>query len=67
MDVAFKVFVIPKADSKSGSVPHVVSPSFKGFAFTVFPAEVAAPVESMMPFSNGKLELSLSKYPKLAI
>ena len=44
MDVAFNVLEIPRAFSKSGSVPQFCSPSFNALAFTVFPAELAFPV-----------------------
>ena len=65
IEVALSVFEIPKAVSKSGSVPQVVSPSFKILILVVFPAELALPVESIIPFSKGKLVLARSKYPKL--
>ena len=65
MEVAFSVSVIPRVFSKSESVPQVSSPSFKTSVFTVFPAEDAFPVVSIMPFSKGKLEASCVKTPKL--
>ncbi len=33
----------------------------------VFPAETAAPVDKMIPFSKGNDEFERSKYPKLLI
>ena len=61
IEVAFKVLSMPKAASKSGSVPQATVPSFKGLVFCVFPADVALPVDSIIPFSKGKPELAFSK------
>ena len=58
---------IPKAVSRSLSVNHVGSPSFRMSLFKPLPAEVASPVDSTMPLSNGKLDEPRSKYPKLPI
>ncbi len=54
---------MPNAFSKSESVPQLFSPSFKFEVVKVLPAEFTLPVESMIPFSNGKLEAPFSKYP----
>ena len=56
---------IPSAASKSGSVVQLSLPSFNALVLVVFPAEVTCPVDKIIPSSNGKFELALSKYPKL--
>ncbi len=50
MEVAFKVLDIPKAVSKSVSVPQLEDPSLSVVVISLLPPEVAFPVESMIPF-----------------
>ena len=61
IEVALSVLEIPKAVSRSGSVPQLGLPSLRVFVFNVFPPEFALPVEITIPFSKGKLELPLVK------
>ncbi len=52
---------MPNASSRSVSVVQSTSPSLNGLALSVFPAEIADPVDNNIPFSKGKDELERSK------
>ena len=41
IEVALCVFVVPRAVSRSGSVPQLKVPSFKSLSLKVFPPEAA--------------------------